>query len=167
MATSDPVSSDVNTGPSNNNGNDDEDVGYGATDPPAAPMDVDPPVPEDEPSGLELGEEWWVASETRVDLAATQMAATLAGLVAYEASSDDGSGEEEEEDKENMSMEKSEKKKNAAKRRKDKKARDIDDEREEEEEVDQLEGREVLDATPKSKGEIFLDSTCPRLIIIP
>ncbi len=95
LATSDPVSLDADTGPSDGEGNDDEDVGYGTVSRPATPMDVDPPVPEGEPSGDETGEEWWVASETLADLAAAQAAATLVGLVAHGASSDDGSGDEE------------------------------------------------------------------------
>ncbi len=57
------MSSDADTGPTNGEGNDDEDVGYGVAQPPPSPMEVDPPAPEGEPSGNETGEEWWVASE--------------------------------------------------------------------------------------------------------
>ncbi len=62
---------------------------------------------------------------------------------------------EEDEEKEKASMEES-KKKNAAARKEDEITGDADDEREEEEEVDQLDGREVLDAALISKGEVFL-----------
>ncbi len=51
LATSDPVSSDVDTGPSDGEGNEDEDVGYGVAQRPAIPMDVDLAVPEGKPSG--------------------------------------------------------------------------------------------------------------------
>ncbi len=64
LATSDPISSDADTGPSDGKGNNNEDVGYGAAQPPASPMEVDLPAPEGEPSGNETGEEWRVASET-------------------------------------------------------------------------------------------------------
>ncbi len=97
LATSDHVSSDVDTGPSDGEGNDNKDVGYGVAQPPATPMDVNLAVLEGEPSGNETGEEWWVASEMRADSAAAQAAATLAGLVVYRASSDDSSGEDKAE----------------------------------------------------------------------
>ncbi len=45
------MSSDTDTGPSDGEGNDDEDVSYGVGQPPAFPMEVDPPPPEGEPSG--------------------------------------------------------------------------------------------------------------------
>ncbi|KAK0236485.1 hypothetical protein EDD85DRAFT_791783 [Armillaria nabsnona] len=152
LATSDPVSSDVDTGPSDGEGNRDEDLGYGVAQPPATPMDFDPPAPEGEPSGNELGKEWQVASEMRADLALAQAATTLAGLVAYGATSDDGSGEEEEE----VDKKQSEKEKNTAGRREDEKAGDADNEGEEEEEVEEevneLQGGEVSDSAPKTKG---------------
>ncbi len=66
LATSDPVSSDADTGPSDGEGNEDEDVGYGVAQRPATPMDVDLAVPEGKPSGNETGEEWWVVSETHL-----------------------------------------------------------------------------------------------------
>ncbi len=149
LATSDPVSSDTDTGPSDGEGNDDKDVGYRAAQPPASPMEVDPPAPEGEPSGNETGEKWRVASETRVDSAA----ATLAGLVAYGASSDDGSGEEEGE----VEEEAEQKRKSSAERKEEERDRDADDEREEDEEVDELDGGGVSDAAPapKTKGNIF------------
>ncbi len=78
------MSSDVDTGPSNREGN--EDVGYGAAQPPTSLMEVDLPAPEGEPSRNKTGEEWRVASETRADSAAMQAAATLAGLVVYSTS---------------------------------------------------------------------------------
>ncbi|PBK88927.1 hypothetical protein ARMGADRAFT_1033539 [Armillaria gallica] len=167
------MSSDADTGPSDKEGNDDEDVGYGAAERPASPMEVDPASPEGEPSGDEIGEEWRSTSETRVDLAAAQAAATLAALVAYGASSDDGSGEdegeveegndgevEEEEDGEVEEEEDGEveeevrpKRKSSADRKEEEKDRDADDKREEEE-VDELEGGGASDAAPalKKKG---------------
>ncbi|PBK82320.1 hypothetical protein ARMGADRAFT_1090375 [Armillaria gallica] len=173
LATSDPVSSDTDTGPSDEEGNDDEDVGYGAAERPASPMEVDPASPEGEPSRDETGEEWRGASETRADSAAVQAAATLAALVAYGASSDDGSGEdegeveegndgevEEEEDGEVEEEEDGEveeevrpKRKSSADRKEEEKDCDADDEREEEE-VDKLEGGGASDAAPalKKKG---------------
>ncbi len=44
------MSSDVDTGPSDGEGNDGKDAGYGAVLRPASPMDVDPPAPEGKPS---------------------------------------------------------------------------------------------------------------------
>ncbi len=145
------MSSDADTGLSDGEGNDDEDVGYGAGQPPAFPMEVDPPPPEGEPSGNEPSEEWHVASETRADSAAAQAAATLAGLVAYGASSDNGSGEEEGEVEEEIEQ----KGKSSAERKKEERDRDADDEEEEEEEVDELEGGGASDAAPalKKKGK--------------
>ncbi len=58
------MSSDADTGPSDGEGNDDEDMGYRVAQPPASLMEVDPPAPEGERSGNETGEEWRVASET-------------------------------------------------------------------------------------------------------
>ncbi|PBK95934.1 hypothetical protein ARMGADRAFT_1028182 [Armillaria gallica] len=134
LATSDPMSSDTDTGPSDREGNDDEDV--------------DPAAPEGEPSRDETDKEWWGASEMRADSAAAQAAATLAALVVYSASSDDSSGEEEEEEVEEEVEEKSQ-----AERKEDM-DRDADDEREEEPEVDELEGRGASDTAPtlKEKG---------------
>ncbi|PBK83200.1 hypothetical protein ARMGADRAFT_1038005 [Armillaria gallica] len=150
LATSDPVSSDADTGPSNMEGDGNEDVGYGAAQPPATPMDVDLPAPEGEPDGNETGEEWRVTSEMRADSAAAQAAATLAGLVAYGASSDDGSGEDEGEVEEEVKP----KRKSSADRKEEEKDCDTNDEREEEEKVDELEGREASDTAPalKKKG---------------
>ncbi len=152
-ATSDPMSSDADTGPSNGEGNNNEDMGYRAAQPPASPMDVNPPVPEGKPSGNKTGKEWQVASEMLADSATMQVAATLVGLVAYRASSDDGSREEEAEVKEEVKP----RKKSAADRRIEEIDRDTDDEREEEEEVDELDCGGVSDAapTPKTKGNIF------------
>ncbi|PBK87883.1 hypothetical protein ARMGADRAFT_1034489 [Armillaria gallica] len=42
LATSDPVSSDADTGPSDSEANEDKDMGYGAVQPPTIPMDEDP-----------------------------------------------------------------------------------------------------------------------------
>ncbi len=153
LATSDPVSSDADTGPSDGEGNEDEDVGYGAAQQPATPMDVDLAVPEGKPSGNKTGKEWQVVSETLADSAAVQVAATLVGLVTYGASSDDESGNKEAEVKEEVKP----RKKSAADRKMEEKDRDADDEREEEEEVDELDGRGVSDAAPalKTKGNIF------------
>ncbi|PBL04494.1 hypothetical protein ARMGADRAFT_1022901 [Armillaria gallica] len=158
LATSDPMSSDVDTGPSDEDGHDDKDMGYGVG---MDGMDVDAPVPEGEPSRDKIGEEWRVASETRADSAGTQAAATLAGLVAYGASSDDGSGEEEEgeEEKAKANEEEVEVKKNAATGGEDERTSDTDDEREEEEEeedVDQLNSGEEEDSAPKTKGDVLL-----------
>ncbi|PBK84274.1 hypothetical protein ARMGADRAFT_1037209 [Armillaria gallica] len=138
LATSNPISSDADTGPSDGEPNEDEDMGYGAVQPPAIPMDEDPTPSEGEGSRNEVGEEWQVVSETLVNLVAVQVAATLAGLVAYGASSDDGSGEEEEEKVEGE----------------DNKTSDADDKREKEQE-EQLKGGELSDSTPKSKGEVI------------
>ncbi|PBK81128.1 hypothetical protein ARMGADRAFT_1039527 [Armillaria gallica] len=77
LATSDPMSSDADTGLSDMGGDDDEDAGYGAAQPPTTPMDVDPPAPEGEPNGNETGEEWWIASEMQAD----SVAATLCLLL--------------------------------------------------------------------------------------
>ncbi len=85
------MSSDADTGPGDGEGNNDEDISYGVGQPPASPMEVDPPALEGEPSGNKTSEEWQVVSEMRADSAA----ATLVGLVMYSASSDDGFGEEE------------------------------------------------------------------------
>ncbi len=147
------MSSDVDTGPSNREGNNDEDVGYGAAQPPASLMEIDPLVSEGEPSWNETGEEWQVASETQADLVAAQAAATLAGLVTYGASSDNGSGEEEGEVEEEVEQ----KKKSAADEEMEEKDHDTDDEGEEEEEVDELEGRGASNGAPalKKKGKHF------------
>ncbi|PBL00085.1 hypothetical protein ARMGADRAFT_1072454 [Armillaria gallica] len=147
LATSNPVSSDADTGPSDREGNDNEDVGYGAAQRPASPMEVDPAAPEGEPSGDKTGEEWRGASEMRADLAAAWAAATLAALVVYGTSSDDGSEEEEEE------VEGEVEQKSQAERKEDM-DHDADDEREEEPEVDELEGGGASDAAPtlKEKG---------------
>ncbi|PBK87584.1 hypothetical protein ARMGADRAFT_1034781 [Armillaria gallica] len=153
LATSDPVSSDADTGPSNIEGDGDKDAGYGAAQPPATLMDVDPPAPEGEPDGNETGEEWRVA-------------ATLAGLVAYGTSSDDGSGEDEgeveednegeveEEDDEEVEKAVKLKRKSPAEAKEKEKDREADDEREEEEEVDELEGGGASNVAPalKNKG---------------
>ncbi|PBK84003.1 hypothetical protein ARMGADRAFT_1037594 [Armillaria gallica] len=150
LATSDPMSLDAETGPSDGEGNDDEDMGYGAAQPSTSPMEVDPPAaPEGKPSRDKTGEEWRVVSEMRADLAGVQVAATLAGLVTYGASSDDGSGEEEE-----VEEEVEQKRQSSAERKKEEKDYDADDEREEEEEVDELEGGGASDAAPalKQKG---------------
>ncbi len=142
LATSDPVSSDVDTGPSDEESNDEEDVGYGAAQPPATPMDVDPIASEGKASRNEVGEEWQVASEMRADLAA----ATLAGLVVYGTSSDDVSGDEEEEEEEEKKAEGG-----------DDKTSDADDEREQEQEQeDQLNGGEMSDSALKTKGKVVL-----------
>ncbi|PBK88153.1 hypothetical protein ARMGADRAFT_1034122 [Armillaria gallica] len=74
LATSDPMSSDADTGSSDSEAHEDEDEDE---DPPAIPMDEDLTPSEGEDSGNEVGKEWQVASEI----------------------SDDGSGEEEEEEK--------------------------------------------------------------------
>ncbi len=148
------MSSDTDTGPSDVEGKDGDDSRFGTRQPASVPMDVDP-------AGSDManhsGEEEQVAEEVQVDSAAAQVAATLADLVVYGASSDDGSGEEEEEE-EKESAEGSEKKKNAATRKDDEQTGDADDERDKEE-VDQLDGGEVSDAAPKSKGEVFLLSS--------
>ncbi|PBK85581.1 hypothetical protein ARMGADRAFT_1087448 [Armillaria gallica] len=168
------MSFDADTGPSNMEGDGNEDVGYGATQPPATLMDVDPPVPEGEPDGNETGEEWRVTSETRADSAAAQVAAILAGLVAYGASSDDSSGEDEgevkegnegeveednkgevkEEDDEEVKKAVKPKRKSPAEGKEKEKDREANDEREEEEEVDELEGGGASDIVPalKNKG---------------
>ncbi|PBK84529.1 hypothetical protein ARMGADRAFT_1088300 [Armillaria gallica] len=142
LATSDPVSSDMDTGVSNEEGNNDKDVGYRAAQSPAHPMDIDPIASEGKPGRNKVGEEWQVASEMRADLA--QAAATLAGLVAYGTSSDNASGDEEEKEEEEKKVEGEEDK-----------TSDTDNEREEEEEWEEheewLNGREVSDSTPKSK----------------
>ncbi|PBK82412.1 hypothetical protein ARMGADRAFT_1038717 [Armillaria gallica] len=138
----------ADTGPSDEEGNDDEDMGYGAAQSPAHPMDVDPIASEGETGRSEVGEEWRVASETRADSAAAQAAATLAGLVAYGTSSDDASGDEKEEEEEEKKAEGEEDK-----------TSDADDEREkeqEQEQEEQLHGGEASDSAPKSKGEVFL-----------
>ncbi|PBL03188.1 hypothetical protein ARMGADRAFT_1021924 [Armillaria gallica] len=174
LATSDPVSSDADTGPSDIEGDGDEDAGYRAAQPPATLMDVDPPVPKGEPDRNETGEEWRVASETRADSAAAQAAATLAGLVTYGASSDDSSGEDEgeveegnegeveednegeveEEDDEEVEKAVKPKRKSPAEGKEEEKDREADDEREEEEEVNELEGGGASDIVPtlKNKG---------------
>ncbi|PBK89473.1 hypothetical protein ARMGADRAFT_1033048 [Armillaria gallica] len=152
LATSDPMSSDADTGPSDMEGDGNEDMGCRVAQPPATPMDVDLPVPEGKPDRNKTGEEWRVVSETEADSAAAQAAATLVGLVMYSASSDDSSGEdegeveegnegevEEEEDGE-VEEEVKPKRKSSADRKEEEKDRDADDEREEEEEVDELEG---------------------------
>ncbi|PBK84047.1 hypothetical protein ARMGADRAFT_1088753 [Armillaria gallica] len=128
LATSDPMSSDVETGPSDGEGNEDKDVGYGAAQQPASPIEVDPAGPEGEPSGDKTGEEWWIV---------------------YGTSSDNGSGEEEEEVEEEVEQ----KRKSLAERKEDI-DHDTDDEREEEEEVDELKGGGASDAAPalKKKG---------------
>ncbi|PBK82704.1 hypothetical protein ARMGADRAFT_1090016 [Armillaria gallica] len=159
------MSSDTDTGPSDGEGNDDEDMGYGAAQRPTSSMEVDLAAPEGEPSGDKTDEEWRGMSETRADSAAAQAAATLAALVTYSASSDDGSGEDEGEVKEGNKGEVKEedgevkeevkpKRKSSADRKEEEKDRDTDDEREEEEEVDELEGRGESDAAPalKKKG---------------
>ncbi|PBK89881.1 hypothetical protein ARMGADRAFT_1083353 [Armillaria gallica] len=130
LATSDPVSSDADTGPSDMEGDGDEDTGYGVAQPPTTLMDVDPPVPEGEPDRNETGKEWWVASET--------------------ASSDDGSGEDKGEVEEEVKP----KRKSSADRKEEEKDHNADDKREEEEEVDELEGGEASNAAPvlKKKG---------------
>ncbi|PBK79422.1 hypothetical protein ARMGADRAFT_1093151 [Armillaria gallica] len=116
-------------------GDGDEDAGYGAAQPPATPMDVDPPVPEGEPNRNETGEEWQVTSEMRADSVAAQ-----------EKLREENEGEVEEEVKP--------KRKSSADRKEEEKDRDTDDKREEEEEVDELEGGGVSDAAPalKKKG---------------
>ncbi len=147
------MSSDVDTGPSDGEGNDGEDAGYGAVLRPASPMDVDPPAPEGEPSGDKTGEEWRVVSETAADSAAALAAATGADADAHRDSSNGGSEDEEVEVEEEVQA----KKKSAADKNVEEKDRDADDEREEEEEVDELEGGGVSDAAPalKKKGKIF------------
>ncbi|PBK89884.1 hypothetical protein ARMGADRAFT_1032959 [Armillaria gallica] len=109
---------DVDTGPSDGEGNDNEDVGYEAAQPPTILMVIDPPMPEGEPSRNETSEKWRVTSETRADSAAVQAAATLVGLVAYRASSDDGSGEDKAEDEAEVKEEVKPKKKSEADRKK-------------------------------------------------
>ncbi|PBK90897.1 hypothetical protein ARMGADRAFT_1031994 [Armillaria gallica] len=181
LATSDPVSSDVDTGPSNIEGDGDEDMGYGAAQSPATPMDVNPPAPEGKPKGNETGEEWWVTSETRADSAAAQAAATLVGLVAYGASSDDGSGEDEgeveegnegevkednegevkEEDDEEVEKAVKPKRKSPAEAKEKEKDREANDEREEEEEVDELEGRGASDIVPTLKNKGYTRTSWP------
>ncbi len=154
LATSDPVSLDVDTGPSDVEGEDDNDSWFRTRPPATDPMDVDPAGPDE---ANHLGKEERVAEEVQADSAAAQVAATLADLVAYGASSDDGSGEEEEEE-EKESTEGSEKKKNVATRKDDEQTGDADNKRDKEE-VDQLDGGKVSDAAPKSKGEVFLLSS--------
>ncbi len=141
------MSSDADTGPSNAEGDNDDDSCFGASQPAAIPMDVDPTGPDE---ANDLGEEERVAEVVQADSMAAQAAATLAGLVAYGASSDNGSGEEDEE-KEKASMEESKKKKNAATRKEDEITGNANDEREEEEVVNQLDSREVSDSTPKNQ----------------
>ncbi len=119
------MSLDADTGPSNVEGNDDDDSQFGMSQMADIPMDIDPAGPDE---ANNLGEEERVAEVVQADLAA----ATLASLVAYGASSDNSSGEEDEE-KEKASMEKSEKKKNVAPRKEDEIIGDTDNEREEEE----------------------------------
>ncbi|KAK0239618.1 hypothetical protein EDD85DRAFT_949468 [Armillaria nabsnona] len=138
----------VDTAPSDAEGDNNDDSCFGTSQPAAIPMDVDPTGPDE---ANNLCKEERVAEVVQADSVTTQAAATLAGLVAYGVSSDDGSGEEDEE-KEKASAEKSKKEKDAAARKEDEITGDADNEREEEEEVDQLDGREVLDSAPKTKG---------------
>ncbi|PBK94573.1 hypothetical protein ARMGADRAFT_1078429 [Armillaria gallica] len=173
LATSDPVSSDADTGPSDMEGDGDEDVGYRVAQPPATPMDVDLPAPEGEPNGNETGEEWRIMSEMQADSVAAQAAATLAGLVAYGASSDDSSGEDEgevkegnkgevkEEDNEEVEKAVKPKRKSPADRKEEEKDREADDEREEEEEVDELEGGGASNVVPTLKKKGYTRTSWP------
>ncbi|PBK88808.1 hypothetical protein ARMGADRAFT_1033788 [Armillaria gallica] len=117
LATGDPMSSDMDTGPSNGEGNIDKDVGYRVVQPPTTLMNIDPPAPEGEPSRNKT--------------------------VVYKASSDNGSREDKTEDKVEVKKEVKPKKKSGADRKKEEKDHDTDNEREEEEEVHELDGRGI------------------------
>ncbi|PBK86098.1 hypothetical protein ARMGADRAFT_1035828 [Armillaria gallica] len=132
LATSDPVSSDMDTGPSDMEGDGDKDAGYGAAQPPATPMDVDLPAPEGKPNGNKTGEEWQDEGEVE----------------------EGNEGEVEEEDDEEVKKVMKPKRKSPADRKEEEKDHEADNEREEEEEVDELEGRGASNIAPalKKKG---------------
>ncbi len=67
------MSSDADTGPSDVEGDDNDDSCFGASQPATIPMDVDPAGPDE---ANNLGEEEWVAEVVQADSAA----ATLGGF---------------------------------------------------------------------------------------
>ncbi len=74
------MSSDVDTGPSDAEGDNGDDSRFGTSQPATIPMDVDPTGPDE---ANNLGEEEQVVEVVQADSVAAQAAATLVGLVVY------------------------------------------------------------------------------------